>query len=176
LSVFLDASFRLTLPPDTAAFWARMATFGAIGLGGGLGCVLGGLLSDRIGRTAMTMGAMTASGASALIVGFLFGAEPWLLFAVCFVWGGTIIADSAQFSTSIAELSEPELIGTMLTVQTCAGFLLTLATIHLMPPLVDALGWRYAFMPLAIGPAFGVWSMYRLRVHPDGLKLAGGRR
>ncbi len=176
LGVFLDASFRLTLPADSAAFWARAATFAAIGLGGGLGCILGGLLSDRIGRTALTMGAMTLSGATAIIIGFLFGTDPWLLFAVCFFWGVTVIADSAQFSTSTAELSEPELIGTMLTIQTCAGFLLTLATIHLMPPLVDALGWRYAFMPLAIGPALGVWSMYRLRVHPDSVKMAGGRK
>ena len=176
LGVFLDASFRLTLPAESAAFWARAATFGAIGLGGGLGCILGGLLSDRIGRTALAIGAITLSGATAIAVGFVFGAEPWLLFAVCFFWGITVIADSAQFSTSVAELSEPELIGTMLTVQTCVGFLLTLATIHLMPPLVDALGWRYAFMPLAIGPALGVWSMVRLRVHPDSAKLAGGRK
>ncbi|MEE2970544.1 MAG: MFS transporter, partial [Pseudomonadota bacterium] len=148
LGMFLDASFRLILPPDSAAFWAQAATFGAIGFGGGLGCILGGLLSDWIGRTTLTMAAMTLSGATAIIIGFLFGADPWLLFAVSIFWGVTVIADSAQFSTSTAELSEPELIGTMLTVQTCAGFLLTLATIHLMPRLVDALGWRYAFMPL----------------------------
>lgn len=122
------------------------------------------------------MAAMTHSGATAIIIGFLFGADPWLLFAVSFLWGVTVIPDSAQFSTSTAELSEPELIGTMLTVQTCARFLLTLATIHLMPRLVDALGWRYAFMPLAIGPAFGVWAMYRLRLHPDSEKLAGGQK
>ena len=54
----------------------------------------------------------------------------------------------------------------MLTVQTALGFTLTLATIHLMPYLVDALGWRFAFMPLAIGPALGVWAMARLRAHP----------
>ncbi len=41
---------------------------------------------------------------------------------------------------------------------------------------VGALGWRYAFMPLAIGPFLGVWAMARLRAHPDSIKLAGGRR
>jgi hypothetical protein len=41
-------------------------------------------------------------------------------------------------------------------VQTALGFTLTLVTIQLMPYLVDAVGWRYAFVPLAIGPSAGV--------------------
>jgi MFS family permease len=175
LGVFLDASFRAAMAED-AAFWARSATFVIMGVGGAIGCIAGGLLADRIGRTTLTMGAMTLSGLCAIIVGFLFGASPWLVFALAFIWGIAVIADSAQFSASTAELSEPDLVGTMLTVQTCAGFLLTLVTIHLMPPLVDALGWRYAFAALAIGPALGVWSMARLRADPASAKLASGRR
>ena len=61
-------------------------------------------------------------------------------------------------------------------MQTCAGFLLTLITIHLMPHLVAGLGWRYAFASLAIGPFLGVWAMGRLRAHPDAVRLAEGRR
>ena len=60
---------------------------------------------------------------------------------------------SRRRSPSCADRSR---VGTMLTLQTALGFTLTLATIHLMPPLVEALGWRYAFVPLAIGPAVGV--------------------
>ncbi len=56
------------------------------------------------------------------------------------------------------------------------GFTLTLLTIHLMPFLIDWLGWRYAFAPLAIGPFLGVWAMARLRAHPEARRLAGGRR
>ena len=54
----------------------------------------------------------------------------------------------------------------MLTVQTALGFTLTLVTIQLMPHFVEAVGWRYAFMPLAMGPVVGVWAMARLRPHP----------
>ena len=134
------------------------------------------MLADRFGRTTLTMGAMAVSGACALAVGFLFGGSPWPLFVLCLVWGVAVVADSAQFSASVAELSEKDLVGTMLTVQTCAGFLLTLITIHMMPPLVDAVGWRYAFAALAVGPFLGVWAMKRLRAHPDSVVLAGGRR
>ena len=137
---------------------------------------MGGLFADRVGRTTLTMAAMAVIGACALLAGALFGAEPWLLMLLCLVWGISVVADSAQFSSSVIELSEPSYIGTMLTVQTCAGFLLTLITIHMMPPLVDAVGWRYAFAALAVGPFLGVWAMKRLRAHPDSVVLAGGRR
>ena len=64
----------------------------------------------------------------------------------------------------------------MLTVQTSMGFLVTLVSIHLIPVLVDALTWRWAFAPLALGPLFGVIAMSRLRAHPASARLANGRR
>ena len=53
--------------------------------------------------------------------------------------------------------------GTALTLQTCLGFLLTLATIRLVPTLVQWTGWGWAFAILALGPAVGIWAMARLR-------------
>jgi len=87
-----------------------------------------------------------------------------------------VVADSTQFSSSVIELTEQSYIATMLTVQTCVGFLISLATIHLIPYLVDAVGWQYAFAPLAIGPILGVVRMARLRAHPDSIKLENGNR
>lgn len=176
LGVFLDASFRASLGDAAGGTWARLAAFAAIGIGGLVGAGLGGLLADRFGRTALTIGALAVSGGCALVAGALFGAAPWLLFALCLVWGVAVIADSAQFSAAIAELSPPGLVGTMLTMQTSMGFLLTLATIHALPPLVDRLGWSGGFAVLALGPAVGIWAMARLRAHPEAVKLAGGRR
>jgi len=176
LGVFLDASFKITLPSGDGAVLAKIVTFAVIGIGGAIGCIGGGLLADRIGRTTLTMGAMIMSGACAIGVGFLFTSPPVILIFVCFIWGITIIADSAQFSASIAELSPPDMVGTMLTIQTCAGFLLTLFTIHMMPHLIDAVSWKYAFAVLAIGPVLGTIAMGRLRAHPEAIKLAGGNR
>ncbi len=176
IGIFLTASFEMNAAGFDPDLLSRVASFAVIGLAGALGCLAGGWLSDRHGRTFLTIGAMAMSGSCALVVGFLFGAHPLLLTALCLLWGVTIIADSAQFSASITELSPPGLVGTMLTVQTCSGFLLTLITIHLMPLFVEAVGWQFAFAPLALGPLFGVWAMARLRRHPDAVKLAGGRR
>lgn len=173
--VFLHESFQASMAAGEAALWAKLATFATVAAGA-VGCLLGGVVADRWGRTTLTMAAMAVSGSCALLVGLLFQADPWLLTAVCLVWGVSIVADSAQFSASVTELSDRSLIGTMLTVQTCLGFLLTLFTIHMIPVLVEAVGWRYAFAALSIGPFLGVWAMGRLRAHPDAVKLAGGNR
>ena len=175
IAVFLQASFAQVMAPEVAPTAAKLATFATVGIGA-VGCLAGGLFADRLGRTTLTMAAMAVSGTCAATVGFLFGGDPWLLTLLCLVWGIAIVADSAQFSASVAELSQPDTVGTMLTLQTSLGFTLTLLTIHLMPHWVEWLGWRYAFAPLAIGPILGVWAMGRLRAHPDSVKLAGGRR
>ncbi len=175
IGVFFYASFALTMPAGTAPMAAKLAAFATIAAGA-IGSIAAGLLADRFGRTAITIGAMAVSGTCAATIGFLFGGAPVWLVVVGVIWGISIVADSAQFSASIAELADPQRVGTMLTAQTALGFTLTLATIHLMPPLVEALGWRYAFIPLAAGPAFGIWAMARLRAHPRARALAGGRR
>ncbi len=175
VGVFLHTSFALTLPAGPAAFWAKLATFATVGIGA-VGCLAGGHFADRLGRTTVTMLAMAVSGAVAATVGNLFGGDPVLLTALCLLWGVAVVADSAQFSAAVAELSPPDRVGTMLTVQTCLGFTLTLATIHLMPVMVETLDWGRAFMVLAIGPALGVVAMARLRARPEARKLAGGRR
>jgi MFS family permease len=174
LAVFLQASFRASGRADPAHA-ASLLTFAAVAAGA-LGAWGGGALADRIGRTAVTIAAMAGSAACALVMGWLFGGPEWLVIVVAIAWGVTVIADSAQFSASVAELSEPSSVGTLLTIQTCAGFLLTLASIHLVPHVVDLAGWRGAFTMLAIGPLLGCVAMARLRNRPEARQLAGGRR
>ena len=175
VGVFLFSSFRLTMTEVDARSQASLATFAVIGIGA-IGCVLGGFWADRAGRTVVTMTSMAVSGTCALVVGFLFGGDPVWLVGFCLVWGVAIVADSAQFSASIAELSDKSLVGTMLTVQTGSGFLLTLITIHLVPLIVEWVGWEHAFVFLAIGPFLGVIAMGRLRTLPEAEKIAGGRK
>jgi MFS family permease len=154
---------------------AEAASFLVIGAGA-VGCIAGGMAGDRSGRTLTTSWAMGISGACCLVIGFLFGAHPWPLLAVATVWGATVVADSAQFSTCVTELGDPQYIGTALTLQTCLGFLLTTVSIELIPLLVRRVGWRYAFMALAIGPLLGILAMMRLRTLPEAVRIAHGRR
>jgi MFS family permease len=109
-----------------------------------------------------------------VLVGLLFGSPTWLLLLVGLVWGFTVVADSAQFSAMVTELADQSYVGTALTVQLAVGFILTVATIWLIPLTADTLGWRWVFVLLAPGPALGVLAMLRLKALPESARLAGG--
>jgi MFS family permease len=141
---------------------AEAGSFIVIG-SGAIGCVAAGLLADRYGRPMIASTAMAISGACCLIVGFLFGGSPIALLVVAAIWGASVVADSAQFSASVTEFADPRYLGTALTMQTCIGFLITTVSIRLMPMLVAAAGWRFAFIALAPGPFLGIIAMMRLR-------------
>ena len=64
-----------------------------------------------------------------------------------------MIADSAQFSALVTEQAPPHAVGTALTLQTSLGFLLTAASIQLVPIIAGGTGWRWAMVVLALGPA-----------------------
>lgn len=179
IPLFLLESYRTSsqvgaLGADRVAILAAGAAFAVIGIGG-LGSLLAGHLADRWGRTKTTILSMVMSGTCAIVIGLFFHDHVLMVTAIALVWGFAIVADSAQFSSCISELAESEYMGTHLTTQTSMGFLLTLATIQLVPQAVDWIGWRWAFAPLALGPAFGVWAMWRLGGSPEAAKLAGGR-
>ena len=106
--------------------------------------------------------AMAASGACALLIGLTFGRSWWLLAPIALAWGFFVIADSAQFSVLVTESVPTHAVGTGLMVQTSLGFLLTTLTIQLVPPIVAATGWRWAFPLLALGPAAGIAAIRRL--------------
>jgi MFS family permease len=146
------------------------ATFAAIGIGA-LGCYAGGVLGDRYGRPEAAAAMMAVSGVCALTIGLLLEAPGWVVLAVGLVWGFTVVADSAQFSTLVTEHADQAYVGTALGLQMAGGFALTVVTIWLIPFLEDAVGWRYAFAFLAPGPALGLVAMVRLARATSGGRL-----
>ncbi len=146
---------------------------------GAAACVYAGVWSEKIGRTATASIAMVVSGGIASFVGFLSPDSTVLIVFIVvlvMIWGAAVVADSAQFSTAMTELSDPVYRGTMLTFQTGIGFALTAVTIWLLPIIRDSSGWGWAFAMLAIGPLVGTIAMMRLRSIPEATMLAGGRR
>jgi sugar phosphate permease len=172
IPVFLH---ELLTDRGSTAETASILAFSIIAVGGA-SCVVAGAVADRWGRTATTSVLMALSGGSAIAAVFLSSASLFILAPVLFLWGLTIVADSAQFSAAISELSPPEYIGSALTLQTSMGFLLTLGSIQLVPIVVDAFGWPGAFLMLAAGPVVGIAAMLSLRRLPEAAAIANGRR
>jgi MFS family permease len=155
------------------AMWAAMAPFLLMRLGdpgaasaaaflaiaaGAPGCVLAGRWADRWGRERIASLAMVCSGALALLVGWV-PVPSGVLVALVAIWGFWVVADSAQFSALVTEVSPDDAVGTALTLQTGLGFALTGLTIPATLAVAGAVGWGWAFALLALGPAFGIQAM-----------------
>ena len=156
------ASYAVTMDEGLAASRATWTAFLAIGLGG-LAAVWAGYMSGRVGKANVAIIALVGSLLAGLGTAASFGG-PWWITAIAFiVWGITIIPDSAQFSSLVADASPPELAGSLMTFQTALGFLLTFATVQLAPMIAAATGWQVLLAGLALGPAFGLACMWPLR-------------
>jgi MFS family permease len=154
---------------------SALATF-AIFVAGSLGCWLGGLISDRWGRANTTILMLAISGCCSLFIGILLEAPPLIVLVIGLVWGFSVVADSAQFSTLVTELADQTYVGTALTLQLALGFAVTVVTIWVIPILQEIVGWQWAFAFLAPGPVVGILSMFRLKKIRKELKMAPENR
>jgi MFS family permease len=130
---------------------------------GAVGCVVAGRWADAWGKARIAGAAMVLSAACSASAGLVFGRPLPLLFLFAVVWGFSVVADSAQFSALVSESSGRTHVGTALTLQTCAGFLLTMISMRLLPAVAASIGWQWAFLVLVPGPFAGALVMARLR-------------
>ncbi|HEY7403903.1 MAG TPA: MFS transporter [Candidatus Angelobacter sp.] len=139
----------------------------AIGIGA-VGCIWAGAASDRLQdqvasmrvaqRARVTIIAMAISSVCCVLAALVLH-RPALLVPLAMIWGIAVIADSAQFSTIISEVSDKNYVGTALTCQVALGFLLTAAVIRLMAAIASRYGWNWALASMAFGPLLGIWAM-----------------
>jgi MFS family permease len=148
---------------DGAARAGSLAGFIAIAAGAA-GAVAAGQWADRYGRVRIAAGSLAVSGACCLAAGLFFGAPVWAVYLLAFVWGFTVVSDSAQFSALVTEHSPRAHVGTALTLQICAGFLLTTISMRWLPSLAAAYGWQWVFLLLVPGPIAGLAAMRKLKV------------
>jgi MFS family permease len=168
--VFFTAALREHGQQD--ALFAAYVTF-AVFVAGGVGTHTGGQLGDRFGRERTASVMMAVSAACSLGIGLFLHAPLWILVLLALVWGYTVVADSVQFSALVTELADQSYVGTALTLQMAFGFLLTGATIWLIPVAEQMVGWQWAFAVLAVGPLTGIVAMRRLRAIRDRGMPAG---
>jgi len=74
-----------------------------------------------------------------------------------------VITDSAQFSTLVAGAAPAEIKGTALTLVNSIGFAISILSIQLLSYLVDKINPSFLFLPLVIGPLFGLYSLAKKR-------------
>jgi MFS family permease len=162
IPIFAAASVRARTGLESSL--GSLVAFTAIA-SGAIGCVVAGVWADTFGKARVARLALLTSAACAATTWLVFGAAVPVLFVFASVWGFSVVADSAQFSALVSEYTSRTHVGTALTLQTCAGFLLTIASIRLLPWVAAAVGWRWTFLALAPGPLLGAVAMTKLINH-----------
>ncbi len=128
---------------------------------GSAGCVIGGYISLKRGNIITAFIALLLSGICCLLLPFAMTLPITIFLPFMLVWGMAVVADSPQFTSLIAQSTEPSLRGTALTVVNCIGFAITVVSVQLAAMLQEIIKTDYVYWVLTIGPIFGLISIYR---------------
>jgi len=125
---------------------------------GGVGCILGGQWSRRIGSARVAALALAGSGLMCLLYPLLPEDAFGLRIAALLFWGFCVVADSPQFSALSSQFAPPQLLGSALVAQNGIGFLITVVSILVLSRALPAWG-SAAMWILVPGPLLGLWAL-----------------
>ncbi|MER6977274.1 MFS transporter [Streptomyces carpinensis] len=137
---------------------AALAAFVCIGVGA-VGCLVGGRISDRVGRAQSALISLTCSGGAAFTLAFIRTLPLPIVLVVSAFWGFWVIADSAQFSAMVTENADQRYVGSAVSLQLGIGYVTTAVTIYLVPVLADGSSWTSALLVLVLGPVVGIGAL-----------------
>jgi MFS family permease len=173
LAPFMVASLAAHGTPSSGAMaWGGLMAAGAVGLGGAVGAVAGGRLSDRLGRARAATVMLAASLICSLGFGWLLVAPIALTALVALVYGTVSLADSPSYTAALMEVVPPRSLGGAFAVQMLFGWAATVASPAAFGLAMDVgrtLGispsaqWGWAFGLLAVGPLAGIAALSPLR-------------
>ena len=138
-----------------------MWSFIVIGIGA-MGCIVGGYLSIKAGSGRIAFVMLLVSGICCLLSPLLFYLPAWLFVCFLLVWGFSVVADSPQFSSVVAQAAPADYTGTALTIVNSIGFAITILSIQLLnhSSLFSDPNWR--FLLLLPGPIIGLIAMRKI--------------
>lgn len=129
---------------------------------GSIGCIVGGLVSGRVGSAKVAFVQLGISGVLCIVSPVLFQLPLVLFLALLLLWGTTVVGDSPQFSALTAQTAPKAYVGSALTIVNSLGFAITIVSIQFANYLSQLLAPQYIFVGLFVGPLFGLWAMYPL--------------
>jgi MFS family permease len=141
-----------------------LLSFLAIAIGG-VGCIVGGYLSQKSGSAKVATLALLISGVCCFLSPVFYSLPLWSFLFLLFLWGFTVCPDSPQFSALVAQYAPQHLKGTALTIYNSIGF--SISTISLI--VIDYVfhsktffAEQNTFLLLGFGALFGLPFMIRL--------------
>jgi MFS family permease len=129
---------------------------------GAVGCMVGGIASERLGSARVAFAQLLTSGICCLVSPLLFLAPTPVFLAFLLLWGVAVVGDSPQFSALNAQYAPKALVGSALTIGNCIGFAITVPSILLLGYAVQVIGAQYVFLALVPGPIFGLYALLPL--------------
>jgi MFS family permease len=150
------------------------------------GSIGGGMLSDRLGRTAVILLMSLASLVCSFTFGWLIAAPAWFVVAVAIVYNLTAIGDSSIYSTALTELVPGHCLGAAWALRSVLGFgfgAISSWVFGLVLDLGQGAGglsadaaWGWAWTALGLGAILGPIATLRLRALSESKQMAGGKR
>lgn len=127
---------------------------------GAVGCVAGGYITLKQGSAKVAYAGMLVSFCCCVLSIFSFALPPFLFLFFLLIWGFAVVSDSPQFSSIVAQTAVAENKGSALTIVTCIGFSITVASVYVLNRLFEQfMQSPYVLLILAPGPLFGLWKL-----------------